>query len=576
MPGPIDPRLLKRARATKNYLVAGVIVGCITAILTIVQAWLLSHSIGEIFDTTQSGNPVLSSLNWAVPGLLLIFGAKAALAWLNTWLAQRTAAAVKSQLRRDILAARLRRPCEAGTSTSTLMTLITQGLDALDGYFSKYLPQLALAMTVPFIVGTAVLTTDFWSALIVALTLPLIPFMMALVGWTTEKATAKRWKVQTRLAGHFADLVEGLPTLQVFGRAKAQIAGLRHTEAAHVRETMAVLRISFLSALVLELLATLSVAIVAVTIGFRVLYGEMDLTTSLFVLILAPEIYLPVRQVGVHYHDSADGVAAAESAFAVIEAGAEKLGGNKPAPNLAQTTISASQVSYYYPEQEALKLKTLGKARAKEAPVAPTKNFGLEPISFTVKPGDFCVLMGPSGGGKTTLLNLLMGFLKPSSGELKAGDEEISDFEIRSWQSQIAFVGQNPGLLNGDIADNLRLADPQATEAELRQALDAAGGKTLTLEHRVGDLGQGLSAGERRRVALARALLFIAAGKRNGKPVNLMLLDEPTAGLDAATEEIVLKTLLAQKITVVIISHRLAVQNTATQQVEIGQLTNLV
>ncbi len=207
--------------------------------------------------------------------------------WLHQWIAQRASAAVKSQLRRDILGARLAHPIDSPASTGGLITLVTQGLDALDGYYSKYLPQLMLAVTVPIIIGVAILTSDFWSAVIVAVTMPLIPVFMALVGWTTEARTQKRWAIQTRLANHFADLVTGLPTLQVFGRAKAQARGLKRTEQAHVRETMATLRISFLSAMVLELLSSLSVAVIAVTIGFRVVFGDLDLATALFVLILA-------------------------------------------------------------------------------------------------------------------------------------------------------------------------------------------------------------------------------------------------------------------------------------------------
>ena len=234
---------------------------------------------------------------------------------LVQFLAHRAAASVKSQLRVDIMRARLARPLDSDTSAAGLVTLVTQGLDALDGFYSKYLPQLVLAVVVPVIIGVAILTADLTSALIVALTLPLIPVFMALVGWSTEARTKRRWDLQTRLARHFADLVAGLPTLQVFGRARAQAQGLAKTEAAHRGETMATLRISFLSALVLELLATLSVAVVAVTVGFRVAFGDLDLATALFVLILAPEAYLPVRQVGVHYHDSADGMAAAVSLY---------------------------------------------------------------------------------------------------------------------------------------------------------------------------------------------------------------------------------------------------------------------
>ena len=372
--GPLDPRLLRRGRATLGYLIAGVAVGSATAVLTLVQASALARALGDIFTTHTL--TVLQQVFWL---LVAVFAGKAVLAWLNQWLAHRAAAAVKSRLRRDVLAARLADPVDPGSSTASLVTLLTQGLDALDGYYSKYLPQLVLAVTVPLIIGIAILTADFASAIVVALTLPLIPIFMALVGWTTEARTRKRWLVQTRLAGHFADLVAGLPTLQVFGRARAQAEGLRRSEDAHRGETMGTLRISFLSALVLELLSTLSVAIVAVGIGFRVVFDQVDLTTAFFVLILAPEVYLPVRQVGVHYHDAADGMAAAESAFAIIESAPE------PAPRTASTAptpgaplLSVDDLSHTYPGAEAA---------------------ALAPVALELRGGELAVGTGPCVSG---------------------------------------------------------------------------------------------------------------------------------------------------------------------------------
>ena len=399
MAGPIDPRLLRRARATRVYLVTGVVVGSATAILTLAQAWLLSRSVADIFATGA-----LTTLSWAVGGLTLVFAGKALLAWANEWLGQRTAAAVKSQFRRDVVVARLDRPLDA-TSSATLVTLVTQGLDGLDGYFAKYLPQLMLAVTVPLIVGLAIGSADLTSAIILALTLPLIPVFMMLVGWTTEALTKRRWAVQTRLANHFADLIAGLPTLQTFGRAKAQLQGLRRTEASHRTETMRTLRISFLSALVLELLATLSVAIVAVTIGFRVVAGELDLATALFVLILAPEAYLPVRQVGVHYHDAADGLAAVEAAFALIDGPPAATSAPDARPPIADSSPT--------PSSALLRISGLTHTYPGSATVA------LAPLDFDVRRGEIVAVAGPSGAGKTTLLNAVMGFLAPTGGEVR-------------------------------------------------------------------------------------------------------------------------------------------------------------
>ena len=527
MAGPIDPRLLRRARATRGYLVAGVAVGSTTAILTLGQAWLLSHSVADIFTTGQLG-----TLTWAVGGLAVVFGMKALLAWLNEWLAQRAAAAVKSQLRRDLLAARIDRPLDA-TSSSTLVTLITQGLDGLDGYFSKYLPQLLLAATVPLIIGMAVLSADLTSAIILAVTLPLIPMFMALVGWTTESITRRRWAVQTRLANHFADLIAGLPTLQVFGRARAQAKGLLLTETQHRSETMRTLRVSFLSALVLELLATLSVAVIAVTVGFRVVFGDLDLATALFVLILAPEAYLPVRQVGVHYHDAADGLAAVDQAFALIDPPA--TGAASPATGTAiQATagraplLAVHDLTHTYPGSPAPALAV---------------------TSLVVNPGEIVALTGPSGSGKTTLLNAVMGFIAPTAGRITGRGETIG--RLPGWRDQLAYVGQQPGLVAGTVADNVRLGFPHATDAAVADALRRAGAAELPVDQPVGDDAEGVSAGERRRIAVARALLRVTLGR-----AKLLVLDEPTAGLDADTEAGILLSLRKLGVGALVVTHR--------------------
>ena len=541
--GPIDPRLVRRARATRWYLAGGVAVGSLTALLTIAQAWLLSRSIADVFATRS-----LDTLAGTAAGLTAVFTGKALLAWLNTFLAHRAAAAVKSQLRVDVMRARLVRPVDADASTASLITLVTQGLDALDGFYSKYLPQLVLAVTVPVIVGVAILSSDVISAVIVALTLPLIPVFMALVGWTTEARTRRRWRLQTRLARHFADLVAGLPTLQVFGRARAQAEGLRRTEASHRAETMATLRISFLSALVLELLATLSVAVVAVTIGFGVVVGEVDLATSLFVLILAPEAFLPVRQVGVHYHDAADGMAAAEAAFAQIDgasAGTPLQSGLSARGAQKLTTESGSATDL----AAAPLVSVTGFSHTWPGTAAPVA----DGVSFDVRPGEFVVLTGPSGGGKTTILNALIGFVTPTSG-----------WVVGPPRPAIAYVGQEPGMLNGTIADNVRLGFPDATEPEVRHALDRAGAPDLDPDQPVGDEGTGLSAGERRRVATARALLRIDHGAA------LLLLDEPTAGLDADAEAVLLRSLRDSGVAAVVVSHRPAVLAEADRVVVVG------
>ncbi len=532
MPGPIHPRLLQRARATRRYLVASVAVGLATAALLVAQAWLIARGVTSTFALRRLPD------DWPrlIGALAAVFLARAALSWLNAWLSHRASAAVKSQLRRDVLTAHLHTPV-GGASSSSLMRLITRGLDDLDGYFSKYLPQLGLAATVPLVVGGVVLFTDVTSAIIMAITLPLIPLFMALIGWTTEKATKRSFAVADRLANHFADLIAGLPTLQAFARARAQRHGVELSEQQYQEATMRVLRVSFLSALALELLASLSVAVIAVTIGFRLVFDEVSFFTALFVLVLAPEAYLPVRMVGTHFHDSADGVAAADAAFAIIDA-APTARGTAQAPTTGP--LRFERVGFTYPDATG--------------PV-------LHDFTLEVAQGEVVALAGTSGVGKSTALALALGFLTPDDGELLVGGVPMSTIDPASWRAQVAYVAQDPGLVRGDVAANVRLGAPDATDADIAEALALAGAE-FGPDKVVADDGEGLSAGERRRVALARALLRIRHGAR------WLILDEPTAGLDSDHEARVIDAVRNTGAAALIVTHRPAVLDAADRVVE--------
>lgn len=529
MAAPLDPRLVRRARATLPFLAGLCVVGVATALLILAQAWLLSRGVSSVFAAHHLDGVAM----WC--GLLAaVFCGRACLAWLQESLAHRASASVKSQLRRDILQARLSRPTDATMPSGTLISLMTTGLDALDGYYSKYLPQLVLAVIVPAVLATAIGLNDLTSLVIVVVTIPLIPVFMALIGWRTEAAVAKRFKVATRLANHFADLVAGLPTLQVFGRARAQLEGLRRTEAANRSETMRTLRISFLSSFILELLATLSVALVAVTVGFRVAAGGMDLRTSLFILILAPEVFLPVRQVGVLFHDAADGMAAAEVSFGLIESG--------------RPTAPRSDVEIASPREVPVVISGLTHTYEGTDRAAP------DGLSLRIEPGSVVALVGHSGGGKTTALSCLLGFIDPDSGSILVGDRELigADESVwQSWRRQLAYVPQVPAMMAGTVAENIRLGCSDAPEAMLRDALDRCGAAAIPLNKRIDDDAEGLSAGERRRVALARALVRVEQAE-----AGLLVLDEPTAGLDADTEATVLEAVRASGASVLVVSHR--------------------
>ncbi|MFW6597848.1 thiol reductant ABC exporter subunit CydD [Propionibacteriaceae bacterium Y2011] len=516
---PVDPRLLRRGRATRGYLAATVLVGAVQAGLVVTQAWLLATVVTDLVD--HSG---LAGTADRLTLLAVVLAGRAATAWLQQWLGHRASAQVKSELRLDVLAARLRRPRATTGSSGRLMTLVGEGLDALDGWYARYLPALVLGVVVPVVVGIAIATADLVAAITVALTVPLIPLFMVLVGLATRHRLDKRWRAQAVLAHRFADLVAGLTTLQGFGRARSQVTGLRRTEERHRAETMGTLRVAFLSALVLELLATLSVAVVAVGVGLRVVDDQLALGTALFVLLLAPEAYLPLRQVGTHYHDAADGMAAADEALTMID--------------------SAPPVTDEVAELPPVQLITLTGVTAVDRP------HRTDPLSCTIRAGRVTAITGPSGSGKTTALELIMGLLTAGAGTISLDETPLTPATAAAWRRQVAWVPQTPGMITGTVADNVRLGHPPADDDAVREVLDRCGAGDLELGRHVGGDGGGLSVGERRRVALARARLRITAGG-----ARWLLLDEPTAGLDVATEQAVVRG-LPPGVGVIAVTHR--------------------
>ena len=426
--------------------------------------------------------------------------------------------------------------------------LATRGLDALDGYFSLYLPQLLLAVIVPLVVLVAVVGKDWISAAIIAFTIPLIPLFMALVGATTRERMDRQMRTLQRLAGHFLDVVAGLPTLKVFGRAKAQAASIRETSERYRETALSKLRVTFLSSLILELVATFSVALVAVAIGLRLMGGEIGLRTALFALVLAPEAYLPLRQLGANYHASAEGMAAAEQVFAVLEEPLPARGTRRAVPNMAVADISVEGLCVTYPD------------RSEPA---------LDDVSLSIEAGEVLALAGPSGCGKSTLLSVLLGLTVPERGTVSVGDVELADLDPTAWHAQLAWVPQRPHLFAASIAENVRLGRRDASSKELWNAVRAAGLADVVadlpdgLDTVLGDHGAGLSAGERQRVALARAFL---------RDSPLLLLDEPTANLDGQTEHEVLEAVrrLSHGRTVVLVAHRPALLSLADRVVTLG------
>ncbi|MEU9166982.1 thiol reductant ABC exporter subunit CydD [Streptomyces sp. NPDC048420] len=540
---PIDPRLLRYARATRLFMAAVVGLGVVGAALVIAQAMLIAEVVVGAF---QHG---LSAGSLRTPLLLLAAVAcgRALVSWLTELAAHRASAAVKSELRGRLLerAVALGPGWLSGQRTGSLVALATRGVDALDDYFSRYLPQLGLAVVVPVAVLARIVTEDWVSAAIIVGTLPLIPVFMVLIGWATQSRMDRQWLLLSRLSGHFLDVVAGLPTLKVFGRAKAQAESIKRITGEYRQATMRTLRIAFISSFALELLSTLSVALVAVTIGMRLVHGEMHLYDGLVILILAPEAYLPLRQVGAQYHAAAEGLAAAEEIFTVLET---------PVPTPGTAAVPAGALAF---EQVTVRYP----GRAGDA---------VTDVSFDVAPGETVALVGPSGAGKSTLLKVLLGFVRPAEGRVRIGGADLAELDLDEWRSHIAWVPQRPQLFAGTITENVRLARPDADEAAVRQALGDAGALEFVdalpqgADTVLGEDGAGLSAGQRQRLALARAFLA-------DRPV--LLLDEPTAALDGATEAEVMTAVrrLAAGRTVLLVVHRPALLVVADRVVRLAE-----
>ena len=548
----VDPRLLRYARSTRTFILASIALGTVGALLIVAQAWLLVDVVCEAFQHRHG----LSAVWGTLAGLLAVVLARAVVVWGTELLATRSSARAKSQLRGALLRRASALVPYGGLEERTggLAVLASRGLDALDGYFALYLPQLVLAVIVPVVILVAVLVDDWVSAAIIAFTLPLIPVFMALVGALTKERTERELRSLQRLAGHFLDVVAGLPTLKVFGRSRAQVAAIAEVTARYRANALSTLRVTFLSSLILELVATLAVALVAVAIGLRLTGGSLNLRAGLFALVLAPEAYLPLRRLGANYHASSAGVAAAAQAFAVIEAPEVSARRalrpqREPRPTAAGgPEIVLEAVTVSYPGRPGPALKDL---------------------SLTVRPGETLALAGPSGCGKSTLIAVLLGLVTPDSGELRVDGIPLAEIDPGAWHARLAWVPQRPYLFGGSILDNVRAGRAGAPEPDVRAALGAAGllevVETLPrgMHTLLGDRGAGLSAGERQRLALARAFV---------RDVPLLLLDEPTAGLDGATERGVIDTIrgIARGRTVVIAAHRPALLELADRVVALA------
>jgi thiol reductant ABC exporter CydD subunit len=527
----LDPRLLRRAGPVRGMLALDVVLAVAAALLVLAQAVLIAAVAARAF-----GGAALDEVAVLLALLVAASIGRAAISVGFEVVGRRAANDLLAGLRVELVERRLRdRPAALdGVESAEVATAAVSGLDALETTFARYLPQTVLAVTIPPAVLILVATIDPISAALMLLTLPLVPLFMWLIGRYTEQRARERWQTLAVLATHFLDIVRGLPTLRGFNRAEAQTERIRAVSEEYRRTTMATLRVAFLSGTVLELAATLGIALVAVTVGVRLVDGGLGFQAGLTVLVLVPELYLPLRNLAAQFHAGADGVAVAKRLLDLVEMEPGGRTGVAPAPSPRLAPVRLEGVSFAYPTRAGLVLDS---------------------VELELRPGETVALVGPTGGGKSTLAALLLLLAAPTSGRLTVAGADLAECDASSWRERIAWVPQRPTLFRGTVAENIRLGLPGAGEQQVRAAARLAGADDFVLRLPdgygtvIGEGGRPLSAGETQRVALARAFL---------RDAELVILDEPTAHLDPASAELVAQAVERLRVgrTVLLIVHR--------------------
>jgi ATP-binding cassette subfamily C protein CydD len=515
------------------WLRLAVAIGLASGGLLILQAWLLARTV----DAVVFGQAMLQQVMPWLWGLLALFLVRAGLAWASEQAAFQAAVQVKLALR-EILYLKVRQLGPAWLSderSGDIVNTLSDGVEALEAYYARYLPAMSLMTLVPLAILVFVFSHDWLAGVVMMVTAPLIPLFMILIGKGAEQRNQRQWRQLAWMSAHFLDVIQGLTTLRLFNASRREAQVIARISDDYRRGTMSVLRIAFLSSFVLEFFSTLSIAIVAVLIGFRLYWGEMDFMHGLFVLLLAPEFYLPLRNMGAQYHARMEAIGAAERIVEILDTPVVETSGKLTSvAGLRQADIRFEAVSFRYPDGRQ----------------------AVQDIDLVIRPGETLALVGASGAGKTTLINLLMGFLQPQGGRIQVGGVPLQDIAPEAWRGQLAWLPQRPQLFPGSITDNIRLGMPSAgREAVQRAAALAQAGDFIEAlprgwDTRVGEAGQGLSGGQVQRIALARAFL---------RDAPLVILDEPTANLDLDSEVRVhaaVRTLAAGR-TLILIAHRL-------------------
>lgn len=530
-------RILKTLKSWKihsgYWLKLAVIIGLFSGFCLIAQAWILAKLVNAVVFQGATLSSVMPWL-WVMLGIFLF---RAFLAWAAEQAAFYAAIQVKLSLRKQLYRQlqKLGPAWLSGERSGDIVNSLSDGIEALEAYYARFLPAMSLVALIPFAILVFVFPSDWISALIMLATAPLIPLFMILIGYGTEKRNQKQWKQLARMSAHLLDVIQGLTTLKLFNASQREAKVVATLSNDYRLGTMSVLRVAFLSSLALEFFASVSIALVAVVIGFRLFYGDMDFFYGFFVLLLAPEFYFPLRNMGTQYHARMEAIGAAERMIDILNTKIDSNNGTQEnIPALDQSPIRFQNVSFTYPDGRK----------------------ALDHFNLEIQANETLALVGASGSGKTTLINCLMGFLKPTTGDIIIGDTALSEISQAHWRQQLAWLPQKPQIFPASVADNIRLGQDQASIAAIKQAAQQAHANEFidelsnTYDTLIGEAGQTLSGGHVQRIALARAFL---------KDAPLIILDEATANLDMQSEAKVQAAIntLAQNRTVIMIAHRL-------------------